>query len=52
MKSEIRSLYDFLLESGDLLDFFPQLEGEWAKDKKEFAELYAENQALIKGLRG
>lgn len=47
---EMRSIYDSLLESGDLLDMFPGLTGEWVKDKKDFKRQYdINNQALFDG---
>lgn len=47
---EMKSIYESLLESGDLLDMFPSLTGEWAKDKKDFKRQYdMNNQALIEG---
>lgn len=47
---EMKSIYESLLESGDLLDMFPGLSGDWAKDKKDFKRQYdMNNQALIEG---
>ena len=47
---EMKSIYESLLESGDLLDMFPGLVGEWSKDKKDFKRQYdMNNQALIEG---
>lgn len=47
---EMKSIYYSLLESGDLLDMFPNLTGEWVKDKKDFKRQYdMNNQALIEG---
>ena len=47
---EMKSIYESLLESGDLLDMFPSLTGEWVKDKKDFKRQYdMNNQALIEG---
>ena len=47
---EMKSIYESLLESGDLLDMFPGLSGDWVKDKKDFKRQYdMNNQALIEG---
>jgi hypothetical protein len=47
---EMKSIYDSLLESGDLLEMFPGLTGEWTKDKTDFKRQYDINsQALIEG---
>lgn len=47
---EMKSIYESLLESGDLLEMFPGLSGDWAKDKKDFKRQYdMNNQALIEG---
>lgn len=47
---EMKSIYESLLDSGDLLDMFPGLSGDWAKDKKDFKRQYdMNNQALIEG---
>ena len=47
---EMKSIYESLLDSGDLLDMFPGLTGDWAKDKKDFKRQYdMNNQALIEG---
>ncbi len=47
---EMKSIYYSLLESGDLLDMFPNLTGEWVKDKKDFKRQYdMNNQDLIEG---
>jgi hypothetical protein len=46
----MKSIYDSLLESGDLLEMFPGLTGEWTKDKTDFKRQYDINsQALIEG---
>ena len=39
--------YDNLLKSGELLEMFPMLEGEWKKDKEEFIEMYNLNQDIF-----
>lgn len=40
-------LYDQLLKSGDLYEFFPDATGEWTKDKKQFVELQNEDSYII-----
>jgi hypothetical protein len=45
--SEYKKLYDQLLNSGDLYEVFPDLTGEWSKDKKEFIELQDEMDYII-----
>jgi hypothetical protein len=37
---EMRAIYEDLYSSGDLLDMFPTLTGNWKEDKKDFKELY------------
>lgn len=34
--------YNILLESGDLLDIFPELSGEWNSDKVIFEKVYSD----------
>lgn len=35
--------YDYLIESGDLLEMFPDYTGNWNKDKKDFLKHYESN---------
>ena len=44
---EIKNLYDTLLSSGDLFDFYPEMTGEWGEDKKEFTRQFNFNQKLL-----
>lgn len=44
---EARSIYDSLLKSGDLFDFYPNLTGVWIEDKKEFIKQYNTTQKLL-----
>ena len=47
---EMKSIYQSLLESGDLLELFPGLTGDWIKDKLDFKRQYdINNQVLIEG---
>lgn len=39
--------YNSLLASGDLLEFFPDLKGNWEEDKKIFIIKYEETQELL-----
>lgn len=43
----LKSEYDMLLESGELLLMFPELSGKWSKDKAEFKKLWDVNQQAI-----
>lgn len=45
--NEIRAVYDALLDSGDLEEMFPNLTGNWEKDKKEFSEQYEITEHLL-----
>jgi hypothetical protein len=40
--------YDALLQSGDLLELYKGLSGNWDKDRKTFTELYDLNVKAIK----
>lgn len=46
-ESEIKNLYDSLVKSGDLEDVFPDLTGDWMKDKKKFIVEYEKNQEML-----
>jgi hypothetical protein len=48
--SEIKKMYESLLDSGDLFIFFPSLAGEWVKDQKEFKRHYNKNIEDIRDL--
>lgn len=41
--------YNSLLSSGELLEFFPYLKGNWEQDKKDFITQYKSNQDLLSG---
>ena len=45
--SEIKIIYDSLLESNYLLSMFPDLSGEWEKDKHYFSIMYQQNEDLL-----
>lgn len=41
--------YNSLLASGELLEFFPDLKGNWEQDKKIFTAQYKDNQEILNG---
>lgn len=41
--------YNSLLASGELLEFFPDLKGNWEQDKKIFTAQYRDNQEILNG---
>lgn len=45
--SPIESQYYSLLNSGDLLEMFPESKGNWESDKKFFTKYYEDNQKLL-----
>jgi len=49
MDTLAKKLYMSLESSGDLKELYPNLHGEWEKDKKEFIRNYEINQELING---
>lgn len=40
--------YNLLLNTGDLLEMYPQLVGKWKEDKDTFTDLYEENLQAIR----
>lgn len=46
MADRFRDLYNYLLESGELLERFPKFKGEWEKDKKAFIKEQRELEEL------
>lgn len=48
--TEAKSIYESLLESGDLLDFYPNLTGDWSTDQKVFISQYSSTQRLLEDL--
>lgn len=47
---QLKSIYESLLKSGDLLGFYPELTGEWKKDKEDFRLQYEfNNESLLGG---
>lgn len=47
MKKEVKDIYNMLKDSGELLEMFPGLTGEWEKDKIVFTRMYNRNKYLI-----
>lgn len=46
-ENEIKSLYDSLIKSGDLLDVYPDMTGEWEQDRKKFEREYETNERML-----
>lgn len=49
-QKEIKSIYDSLVESGDLKEFHPMLTGDWKLDEKRFTSLYNAPENLLGGI--
>lgn len=47
---KIKDEYTSLLETGELLEIFPELSGSWAKDRSKFTVLWEKNIAAIKNI--
>lgn len=45
--SEIKLMYESLLESGDLFSLFPNMTGDWVKDQKDFTTQYDFNLDIL-----
>ena len=45
--SEIKKWYESLRKCGDLLTMFPNLTGDWIKDKKDFTLQYHSTELLL-----
>lgn len=39
--------YNSLLERGELKDMFPNLSGDWVKDKKKFTKYFEDARAIL-----
>jgi hypothetical protein len=48
-KKQLKSIYESLLKSGDLLEFYPELTGEWKSDQAEFQLQYEFNKDFLLG---
>lgn len=44
---EAKKQYDSMLENGDLEILFPNMTGEWKKDKDKFIKKFIQNQKLL-----
>ena len=42
--------YNVLLESGELLEMYPELSGSWSKDKNKFTLIWEQNIEAIKDI--
>ncbi len=49
-KMKVKKEYDILLDNGELLIMFPELSGEWKKDKNSFISLWNKNTEAIKDI--
>lgn len=47
MQDEILKQYNHLLSKGYLIELFPEMTGDWAKDKKDFTSQYTKNQEAL-----
>lgn len=46
---ELKLVYESLLDSGDLLDMFEDMTGEWKKDKEKFKKQYHYSSDFLLG---
>ena len=46
---ELKLVYESLRDSGDLLEMYPNLTGEWKKDKPIFKKQYEFNSDFLLG---
>lgn len=47
---KVKDEYEVLLDSGELLELYPELSGSWAKDKKKFTKIWEQNIEAIKNI--
>ncbi len=47
---EVKKEYDAMLNSGDLEILFPDMTGNWEKDKNRFIRNYNKNQEILNKL--
>lgn len=47
---KVKKEYNALLDSGELQIMFPQLSGQWKKDKDVFTSLWEQNIEAIKNI--
>jgi hypothetical protein len=48
-KKQLKSIYEALIKSGDLLEMYPELTGEWKIDKEDFRSQYEFNNDSLLG---
>jgi len=48
-KKEAKLIYESMLKDGDLKAMFPDMTGDWLKDKKTFMQHYDVTQEFIEG---
>lgn len=48
--SQVRKVYNALLESGELTTLYTSMKGDWNKDKKLFTKQYEANEELIRNI--
>lgn len=46
----VKKEYQVLLDSGELLEMYPELSGSWEKDKKKFTLIWEQNVEAIKNI--
>jgi len=44
---KLKKEYDFYLNSGELEEIFPELSGDWEKDKKRFKAIHERFQKAL-----
>lgn len=47
---KVKKEYDVLLDSGELLEMYPELSGSWKKDKNKFTKIWEQNIKAIKDI--
>jgi len=49
-KKQLKSIYESLVKSGDLLEMYPELTGTWKLDQEDFKQQYEfNNESLLGG---
>ncbi len=47
---KVKTEYQVLLESGELLEMYPELSGSWEEDKTKFTTLWEQNSEAIRDI--
>ncbi len=47
---EIQAIYKAMQDSDDLATLFPEMSGNWSKDKKKFSAQYLSNEQALEDL--